>query len=377
MSRRQGKNRMGLLSYLIWLLNILFASALLLSYLSAYINPEITTFFAFLGLGYLLLVLVNLLFMLYWMIRGRGKLFLSLIVILLGYSAFTKHVQIFPGREAPTEKGFKILSYNVQNMVHSNLGIEREENRIRIYDLLEKQKADIICIQEFASKNRDFDDVFGEMKEQTGFAYCYHENYHPGNTSRADGLVMLSRFPAVNRGVLSINPGYSIFGQYVDLLIDMDTIRVYNLHMKSIRFRHEDYQFMEDISRGQTEQAEIRSSSSNIIRKLHKAFQSRAQQTLVAERNMKLCPYPVILCGDFNDTPLSFSYQRISSGLEDAFVKAGYGLGNTYSGKLPPIRIDFILYAPIFDAFDFNVHKIDLSDHYPVSVWLKKKGEAE
>jgi len=377
MSRRQGKNRFGLISYLIWLLNILFAAALLLSYLSAYINPEITTFFAFLGLGYLILMLANLLFMLFWLIRGKRKLLLSLIVVLLGYSSFTKHVQIFPGREAPTEKGFKILSYNVQNMVHSNLGIEKEENRIRIYDLLEKQKADIICLQEFASRNRDLGDVFLEMKEQTGFAHCYHENYHPGMTSRADGLVMLSHFPAVNRGVLSTSSGYNIFGQYVDLLIEKDTIRVYNLHLKSIRFRHEDYQFIEDISRGQTEQAEIRSSSSNIIRKLQKAFQFRAQQTLVVEDNMKLCPYPVIICGDFNDTPLSFCYRRISSGLEDAFVKAGYGLGNTYAGKLPPIRIDFILYTPVFNAFEFMVHKIDLSDHYPVSVLLNKKGESE
>ncbi|MEE4257696.1 MAG: endonuclease/exonuclease/phosphatase family protein [Bacteroidales bacterium] len=377
MSRRQGKNRMGLISYLIWLLNILFAAALLLSYLSAYINPEITTFFAFLGLGYLFLMLANLLFMLYWLIRGKGKLFLSLVVILMGYASFTKHVQVFPGREAPTEKGFNILSYNVQNMVHSNLGIEKEENRIRIYDFIEKEKSDIVCIQEFANRTGDFEGVFGRMKELTGYPYCYFKSYHPGKTNSIEGLVILSNFPAVHSGVVSTSNGYDIFGQYADILIDTDTIRVYNLHMKSIRLRHEDYKFMDDISRGQTEQAEIRSSSTNIIRKLHTAYQLRARQTLVVEGSLEDCPYPVIICGDFNDTPLSFSYHKISAGLEDAFVKAGHGLGNTYSGNLPPIRIDFIFYSPIFSAYEFNVHKIDLSDHYPVSVWLKKKGEAE
>lgn len=377
MSRRQGKNRMGLISYLIWLLNIIFAVALLLSYLSAYINPEITTFFAFLGLGYLYLMLANLLFMLYWLIRGKGRLFLSLIILLLGYSSFTKHIQIFPGREAPTEQGFKILTYNVQNMVHSNLGIEMFNNRKLITEFIEKESADIACIQEFASKSGDFDGVFGKLKDQTGFDYYYHANYYPRKTHRIDAILILSRFPAVSRGVLSTNNGYTTFGQYVDLLIDMDTIRVYNLHMKSIRLRHEDYQFMEDISKGQTEQAEIRNSSSNIIRKLHKAYQLRARQTLVVEGSLEDCPYPVIICGDFNDTPLSFSYRRISSGLEDAFVKAGHGMGNTFSGNLPPIRIDFILYSPVFSAYEFNVHKIKLSDHYPVSVWLKKKGVAE
>ena len=82
------------------------------------------------------------------------------------------------------------------------------------------------------------------------------------------------------------------------------------------------------------------------------------------------CPYPLIMCGDFNDTPLSYAYKKISNDLKDAFVYAGYGLGNTYSGNLPPVRIDFILHSPSFNSHEFKVHGILLSDHYPVSVFI-------
>jgi len=377
MSKRSGKSRMGLISYLIWLLNILFALALLLAYLSSYISPEITTFFAFLGLGYLLLMFANLLFMLFWLIRGKGKLFLSLIVILLGYSSFTRHVQVFPGREAPIENSIKMLSYNVQNMAHSNYGRENVTIRNGIFDFIKSEKADIACMQEFAARSRDISGAYDEMKALTGYKYCYNESYHPEKTHRIDALVILSKFPAIKQGLLSTDNGYDLIGQYVDLMIDDDTIRVYNLHLESIRLQHEDYQFVEDISTGQTEQADIRRGSSNIIRKLHSAYQSRAKQTQIVENSLKDCPYPVIICGDFNDTPLSYCYHKISSGLNDAFEKAGHGLGNTFSGKLPPIRIDFVLYTPVFNAFDFIVHGVDLSDHYPVTVYLKKKEQPE
>ena len=159
---------------------------------------------------------------------------------------------------------------------------------------------------------------------------------------------------------------------YVDMLIHGDTIRVYNLHLESIGFQSSDYQFVEEITKGQAEQAALRRASSSIVRKLLRAFNFRSQQTEVVIKSLSECPYPVIICGDFNDTPLSFAYHSISKGLDDAFIQAGFGLGNTFNGKLPPMRIDYILYSPEFEAYDFNVHRIDLSDHFPVSTYLSK-----
>ncbi len=373
MSRKSGKKKTGLISRIIWLLNIIVAIALLTSYLSSYVDPGITSIFAFLGLAYLILMLTNLLFMLYWLIRGRRKLLLSLIVILIGYQAFIHHVQLLPGREAPEKGTIKLLSFNAQNMAYNNLGIEKEEIRSGISNFIGSQKADIACLQEYAARRGDTSGGFSEMREMTNFKYCYYENYHLQNLRRIDALVILSNFPAFHTNSLTRPGSFHQFGIYADMVILGDTVRIYNLHLASIRFRHEDYQFVEDISKGQAEQGEFRRGSSNILRKLHSAFKTRAEQTKIVQQSLAECSYPAIICGDFNDTPLSYCYHKISDGLEDAYVNAGHGLGNTFSGKLPPIRIDFILYTPNFNAYEFQVHHEALSDHYPISVFLSKR----
>ena len=163
------------------------------------------------------------------------------------------------------------------------------------------------------------------------------------------------------------------FGIYTDLIKGTDTFRLYNLHLESIRFRNEDYQFVEDVTTGQAEKKALGEVSKSILRKLHYAYLIRAKQTSVVEASLAECPYPVIICGDFNDTPLSYAYHKISSGLEDAFIKSGHGFGNTFAGKLPPVRIDFILYSTDFQSYDFRIPGIHLSDHFPITVFIEKK----
>ena len=373
MSHRQRKSKTGIISRLIWLINIIFAVLLLSSYLSAYVNPGIITVFAFLGLAYPALLLINLLFFLFWLIRGKRKLLLSLVVVLIGYQPFIRHVQILPGREAPETGVMKMLSYNVQNMVHSNIGIEQAEIRKEIFTFIGSQQADIACIQEFSARGRDFEGVFEEMKDLTHYTYYYYENYNPKKTNRIDALVILSNYPAAATNTLSIPGAYHHFGIYADLINDEDTFRIYNLHLASIKLQHEDYQFVEDVSKGQTETGAFGEGSKSILRKLHSAFKNREKQTAVVVKSISECPYPVIICGDFNDTPLSFAYHKISAGLEDSFVDAGYGMGNTFAGNLPPLRIDFILHSSVFQSYDLRVHKIPLSDHYPVTVFLGRE----
>lgn len=374
MSPGASKRKTGLISKLLWLINIFCAFSLLAAYLASYVNPEITTFFAFLGLAYPIFFLLNLAFFLFWLIRGRSFLFLSMIVILIGYNPLISHVQLFPGRETPQDTAvFKVLSYNVQNMANSNAGIEKSGIRREIVSFIDSQFADITCIQEFSARGRGFTEVFEEMKELTHYPFCYYENYYPNKTYRIDALVILSRFPILHSGILSIPGDIHTLGIYTDLLNGTDTFRLYNLHLESIRFRNEDYQFVEDVTKGQAEKKDLEEGSKSILRKLHNAYLIRSKQTGVVEASLAECPYPVIICGDFNDTPLSYAYHKISSGLEDAFINSGHGFGNTFTGKLPPLRIDFILYSPDFQSYDFRIPGIRLSDHFPVTVFIEKR----
>jgi endonuclease/exonuclease/phosphatase family metal-dependent hydrolase len=371
MGKRATKKGIGLIGSILWLVNIVIATALLGAYLSAYVNPSITTVFAFLGLAYPFLLVSNILFLLWWLIRGRKKLLLSLIVILIGYNPLITYVQIMPGREAPKDSQvIKLLSYNVQNMAHSNIGRRDDNIRNKIYGFIGSQSADIACIQEFSANSNNADLVFGELKSLTHFEECFFTNYNPKRSHRLDALVILSNLPYHNSGALSIPGDHHNFGIFIDIILGEDTIRVYNLHLKSIQFQHEDYQFVEDVAKGQTETGAFSEGSKSILRKLHNAYQVRAEQTAIVLESLDNCPYEVIICGDFNDTPLSYAYHKISSGLEDSFVNAGYGLGNTFSGKLPPIRIDFIFHPSKYKSYDFEVLKTQLSDHYPVSVYL-------
>jgi endonuclease/exonuclease/phosphatase family metal-dependent hydrolase len=93
----------------------------------------------------------------------------------------------------------------------------------------------------------------------------------------------------------------------------------------------------------------------------------RAEQAATLKASISISPYPVIVCGDFNDPPGSFTYHTVSGGLKDSFVESGKGTANTYNGKLPSFRIDYILYSPVFKSYNFKVTNIDHSDHFPVS----------
>ena len=372
MGRSSGTKGGGLISRLLWFGNLTVGFALLASYLSAYVNPLTTTIFAFLGLAYHYILALNILFALFWLIRGRRKLLLSVIVILIGYNPFIHHFQIMPGREAPKESALvKVMSYNVQNMAHSNIGQRDPETRRKIYDFIGSQKADIACLQEFASKENDTAEVFRTIKSLTGFSQCFNIDYNPGDY-HINALLILSKLPYFNPGTLSLPGEKKNFGGYIDILFQGDTTRVYNLHLESIRLHHEDLQFVEDVTKGQTEQSQLGEASKSILRKLHYAYKTRARQSSVVRESLDHCPYPVIICGDFNDTPLSYAYHQISKDLKDSFVNAGYGLGNTFAGNLPPIRIDFIFHSLSLTSYEFKVHTTGLSDHYPVSVYLGK-----
>lgn len=369
-NRRKERKRPRIISRVLWIINIPVAIFLLASYLSSYVDPAITTLFAFLGLAYPILLLINILFVVYWLIRLRRRLLLSLVILAAGFQPMTRHVQLLPGNKSPEEKGITVLSYNVQNMAHSNDGMEKQAVRNAIHEFIAAEGADITCLQEYSGWDNSSIGVLERLKEKTGYRYVYHADYYAESSRRVFALVTLSQFPAVGTHALSLPEDNHNFGFYTDLVVHDDTFRVYNLHLESIRLQQSDYRFVEEISRGQTGQGTIKESSRSIISKLHHAYIKRSRQSTLVVSSLATSPYPVIVCGDFNDTPLSYAYHKISKSLDDAFIQSGRGLGNTFSGKLPPLRIDFILTSPVFLSHDFTIHRLRQSDHYPISTSL-------
>ena len=184
------------------------------------------------------------------------------------------------------------------------------------------------------------------------------------------GIVTFSKYPIVNKGEI-IHPGSSSLSIFTDVLIDKDTFRIYNNYLQSFRLRRMERSFIEEITASDDKEtmAEVKSVSVS----LKKGFVKRALQAQVVKYYINRSPYPVIVVGDFNDTPVSFAYRKIRKGLNDSFVNSGYGAGFTYKGNYPPNRIDYILYDNALINSYFEIVRVRYSDHYPIIAYFRKK----
>lgn len=367
------KKRISFLTGLFLLLNGLAVLLLLMSYISAYINPKNFSIIAFFGLGYPIILAINLLFIVFWFFVKVRYIFISIIFILLGWNHLGRLVQFNSSAEITANTGqIKILSYNIQNFVKENTSttkyIQDFENQQEITNFIAKEKADIICLLEVLYDKENFEQFPIQLGEKFNCQYSYYRNYYPSKKNKIDALVILTNYPIINKGHFEYLD--KTIGIYCDILMENDTVRLYNLHLASIHFRREEYDFISDITKQQN-QEEFKANTLKVISKMNTAFIKRGYQTNILTAHISKSPYPVIICGDFNDTPSSYAYRKISENLKDAFVESGKGFGITYAGKnFPAFRIDFIFHDTRFTSGDFHRHKIPYSDHYPISCLL-------
>jgi endonuclease/exonuclease/phosphatase family metal-dependent hydrolase len=182
------------------------------------------------------------------------------------------------------------------------------------------------------------------------------------------GIATYTTYPILKKEVLYFDQKTANVCIYTDLLINSDTVRVFNCHLQSVRFGAEEYKFLESLGQAEEEQTVKRTRS--ILSRLRTAFIKRAAQADLISKTIAESPYPVIVCGDFNDTPLSYTYKKISENLLDAFRESGNGFGTSYAGPIPGLRIDYLLHSADFISYKYHTLKVKLSDHYPVEASL-------
>ena len=184
------------------------------------------------------------------------------------------------------------------------------------------------------------------------------------HNSSAGGQLTLTRFPILNMGEIRfVNSGNMII--FTDILMNSDTVRIYNCHLQSYQLHPKEINTIDSIDF--ENQVETKNKFLVISLKFRNALIKRAEQAATLREHLNQCPYPVIVCGDFNDTPVSFAYRTVRGDLEDSFTESGKGTANTYNGKLPSFRIDYILYSSKFTSYNFGVSNLNHSDHYPIS----------
>lgn len=358
------RNKLGYFSKTIFIANIFAVIALILSYSASIIDPQRFWVIAFFGLAFLPILIINIGFIVYWFLRKKRYALLSLIVILLGWNLLDKHINFKNNNEkivVKADSNLRVMSFNV--LLFKNYNNPKINIREETLELIKTVNPDIICFQEFYSRLRGTKQFTKAIQKEGDF-----EDYYFEPTSKNDyegyGPAIFSKDPIINHGIIYKN-GYGINRIiFADIKREGDTIRVYNVHLRSFALQEEDKEFVQKSANNV--QTTDEKSTKRVGRKLKQAFSNRSEQAKSLRTHIEDCPYPYIVMGDFNDTPMSYSVNLISKGMNNAFQEKGFGWGVTHFGLLPIFQIDYIFCDKKIKVDNYGVIKERLSDHYPI-----------
>ncbi len=334
-----------LINKIVFVINSIAAFALLLSYLLPYVSPKTFPLLSVLSLTVPILIIINIIFFVYWVVVLNKRLTLSLLVLILGFSHVSSLYKISGKEWDEEEESVTFMSYNVRSFNRFDW-IESSTIPQDISGLVKQQKPDIFCAQEFYN-NRDTD--------FTQYSYKY-QNFNNDNGELA--LVIFSQFPIINKGSLHFKKTANNI-IFADIVAKKDTIRVYNIHLQSHKINANTDKLADE-------------DSQKLLKRIQISFEKQQEQAEMLIEHMKTSPYKNILMGDFNNTPYSYVYNKITSeNLKDAFKDGGRGFGKTFTFDLFPMRIDFILVSEESEVLEFRNFDIKLSDHYPIFSRIK------
>ena len=332
-------------------MNVLLILVTFLVYLSPFINPESFSWLNILGTGYPWLLLANLLCVIFWLVAKNRYFLFSLVCIILGWNHMTNFVGINLSSSPPTEQSVNILSFNTSGF--GFLAAKTKDKHLQnVKDFTtfinQNGNIDILCLQEVNSLKAQY------VIEKLGFEHELKIPYL--------GTSILSTRPIVRSGAIEFTTKTNSC-VWADIKFNNKTIRVYSLHLKSNQVSTETEQI---IASGDIKQKETWSDIKGVFGKFRYTSKIRVQQAQKVQDHIQNSPHPVVLCGDFNETPQSYVYNMLSGNLNDSFHEKGFGLGTTYAGSIPALRIDYILTDPKIKVLDFDIFKEKHSDHYPV-----------
>jgi len=342
----------------LYFLNALLAIALLFAYPAPYLDPEITAFFEFFALLYPLLLLANILFAVYWLLRLKIKIALPVVVIALGYPHLATTYQI-EGKNKVTHarQTLKVMTFNVR-LFNAYRWIDREGVAGEIKSYIQSEKPDILLVQEYLDRT---------APEELGFAHVMHQ---PLNKEANWGLAVYSRFPL--QEVALPHSTVTTRAMAVDVDWQGRTLRIFNAHLQSIGLDSKDYQQMATPQDKTLD--ELKQGAQKIGARVSMAAKKRAAQAEQLQDWIAASPYPVIMGGDLNAVPYSYVYHLFSQNLNDAFLGAGLGLSLTYEHWPMYYRIDYLMASEGLRASSYHTGPKNLSDHRPVLVKYEWEG---
>lgn len=353
--------------FLLSIVSIIAATSLIFAYLAPFVHPKTVSWLPFFGLGYGIIISFNLLLLVLWTFLRSRWAFLFLGIIALGGKLHFRTFAFGSQSESVPGTSFHIMSYNVRLFdLYNTINNKSQETKHSIFRYLKEKDPDIVCFQEFYHQDPPTNFVTKDSLLLLLKTKDYHERYAHKMYGRQNfGIAMFSKYPMIEKGFVNFPNQDSSYNYciYADIIKNNDTCRVYNIHLQSIRLQKDDYALFNAEEQSVAEQS---SNSFKLVQKIRRAYPLRATQAALIVEHIDRSPYPVIVCGDFNDTPLSYTYNLFASRLTDAFRQTSKGLGITYAGRIPVGRIDYIFHTPTLRSHQFHLQTEPLSDHYAI-----------
>ncbi len=327
-------------------------------------NPVSYPFMSSLSLFFPVFLVANFLFMAFWVFFRLRFTLISFIGCILCFAPIRTYMPLNVGREVP-EGAIKVLSYNVLWFAP---WVQKDGEPNTILEYLKHSDAHIICLQEASPHELGGEDKLNELKK----LYPYYAKAE--NSTNKDAMALFSKFPIIGQEPIEFE-SIGNMSMAFHLLIDRDTVVVINNHLETNSFTAEEKNRFKELLQGKLDAGQTPLLSRGLMKKLGDAARKRTPQAeAVARYIASHRGKSIIVCGDFNDNPLSFTHRLIAEGLTDCFVSSGNGPGFTYHESGMYVRIDNILCSNDFQPYGCKVDKsIKSSDHYPIYCWLKKK----
>ncbi|MCP2029541.1 endonuclease/exonuclease/phosphatase family metal-dependent hydrolase [Flavobacterium sp. HSC-32F16] len=293
----------------------------------------------------------NGLFFVYWAIQFKKRLILSGLVLLTGITFISKFYKFSAKEYIKDEKDFSVMSYNVR-LFNVFKWLDRDDIPENIKAFIDEKDPDILCIQEYSNS------AHLDLK-----VYPHRYIFIDGKQIKT-GQAIFSKFPIIDEGKI-VFPKSDNNVVYADIKRGKDIIRVYNMHLQSIKISPDVSEISDDIDNVNQKK------SQRIYGRISKGFTQQQEQAEIFKEHIKKCKYPIIICGDMNNSPFSYVYRSIKGKLKDAFEEAGEGFGATYKFKYYPARIDYIFTDTKMKVKQFeSFSDFENSDHYPIMTRL-------
>ncbi len=323
--------------------------------------------FGFLSFLIPVFIFLNILSLAYWLFKKSKIALLPALLFLYSLIYFPATFAINWKGDEGKAKEFSVLSFNVSFFNVSKHWVLNEYNStsinkssIRMKEWVRNNNADIKCFQEFYDHK---DSKIFNISDYIAPDSCYYQfvsgTYHPRKqTLLSGGVAIFSKYPIYNKGIIFIDKGTNNRGIFADVVIGDDTIRIINVHLHSMRLKKPSsydsdafYRFVK-----------------NIYMRLKDGLLRRNIQADKVYDFVQKSPYRVILCGDFNETPYGYVYQRFNAILDNSFEKAGFGFGFSLNNSVPFLRIDNQFYdSKEFKAIDYvTFRNMPFSEHFPI-----------